>query len=61
MTTSSGALSLVFEKANSIKTTEIYCDDWLMKFVIGKGGKSLELSTAFQSGFSRLCDNCVLY
>lgn len=38
----SSALSLVFEKANSIKTTEIDCDDWLIKFVIGKGGANIK-------------------
>ena len=32
----SSALSLLFEKANSIKTCDISCPAWLMKYVIGK-------------------------
>ena len=32
----SPALSLLFEKANSIKTCDVECPAWLLKYVIGK-------------------------
>ena len=32
----SQALSVLFEKANSIKTIDLECPAWLLKFVIGK-------------------------
>ena len=35
------ALSLVFEKANSIKTCDLECPAWLLKFIIGRNGENI--------------------
>lgn len=51
----SSALSLLFEKANSIKTCDIACPAWLMKYVIGKNGENIR---SLSEEFKKTVINC---
>jgi len=51
----SSALSLLFEKANSIKTCDVECPAWLLKFVIGKNGENIR---SLSEKFPKTTINC---
>ncbi|KAL5252053.1 hypothetical protein ACHWQZ_G015010 [Mnemiopsis leidyi] len=51
----SPALSLLFEKANSIKTCDVECPAWLLKYVIGKNGENIR---SLSEKFPKTTINC---